>query len=154
MGGACWRSRGELLFGVAGRIVSHHAGLVSRKLGSAPRCAEVAQTKVARCSFREGFLDAEDGEACPIPTMRAPKLKTSAVKIPQRSGEDLLPNPAAMTIFGPATSAYRNEIPESLRKSRRKSPGGSELSLASFRFSSSSRIPSPPQVAKMDAARI
>ena len=63
------------------------------------------------------------GEACPIPTMRARKLKTSAVKIPQRSGEDLLPNPAAMTIFGPATSGYRNEIPESLRKSRRESPG-------------------------------
>src|SRR5882762_424339 len=49
--------------------------------------------------------------------------------------------PAAMTIFGPATSGTATEIPEIFRKSRRETPVVSELWLASFRVSSSSRIP-------------
>jgi hypothetical protein len=45
----------------------HDAGVVSRKIGVASRCAEVARNKVARCSFsvsRERFLDAEDEKTC------------------------------------------------------------------------------------------
>jgi hypothetical protein len=59
-----------------------------------------------------------------------------------------------MTIFGPATSGTATEIPEIFRKSRRETPGLSEPWFGSFIVSSSSRIPLPPQIAKIDAARI
>jgi hypothetical protein len=54
-------------------------GVVSRKFGHTSMHGLSQETKLRGVVSRERFLDAEDGKACPHPTMQAPKLLSSPI---------------------------------------------------------------------------